>query len=113
MPEKYQMSEIGKMSEIGQTETKQRLRRGLCSVRRRTFELTDLLTDHDLHEEFDPLTSPLVWDMGHIANFENFRVLRGASWATSPAVTRNSFRNWEYRERRQILAGVRLAWTVT
>ena len=43
---------------------------------------------------------------------ENFRVLRGASWATSLSVTRNSFRNWDYRERRQIFSGVRLAWDV-
>lgn len=42
----------------------------------------------------------------------NFRVLRGASWATAPSVARNSFRNWDYRQRRQILAGVRLAWDV-
>jgi iron(II)-dependent oxidoreductase len=41
---------------------------------------------------------------------ENFKVLRGASWATAPSVTRNSFRNWDYRQRRQILAGLRLAW---
>ena len=39
-----------------------------------------------------------------------FRVLRGASWATSVAVTRNTFRNWDYRIRRQIFAGIRLAW---
>ncbi|GMQ92773.1 MAG: ergothioneine biosynthesis protein EgtB [Acidimicrobiia bacterium] len=44
---------------------------------------------------------------------ENFRVLRGASWATAPAVARNTFRNWDYRQRRQILAGIRLAWDVT
>jgi len=43
---------------------------------------------------------------------ENFRVLRGASWATSPAVARNSFRNWDYRQRRQILSGIRLAWDI-
>jgi iron(II)-dependent oxidoreductase len=39
-----------------------------------------------------------------------FRVLRGASWATSADVTRNTFRNWDYRIRRQIFAGIRLAW---
>ena len=39
-----------------------------------------------------------------------FRVLRGASWATSTEVTRNTFRNWDYRIRRQIFSGVRLAW---
>jgi len=42
----------------------------------------------------------------------NFRVLRGASWATSPSVARNSFRNWDYRQRRQIFSGIRLAWEV-
>ena len=39
-----------------------------------------------------------------------FRVLRGASWATSTDVTRNTFRNWDYRIRRQIFSGIRLAW---
>jgi iron(II)-dependent oxidoreductase len=43
---------------------------------------------------------------------KNFRVLRGASWATEPSVARNTFRNWDYRERRQIFSGIRLAWDV-
>jgi gamma-glutamyl hercynylcysteine S-oxide synthase len=42
----------------------------------------------------------------------DYRVLRGASWATSTDVTRNTFRNWDYRERRQIFAGLRLAWDI-
>lgn len=37
------------------------------------------------------------------------RVLRGGSWATRPAVARNTFRNWDYPIRRQIFAGLRLA----
>ena len=41
-----------------------------------------------------------------------YRVLRGASWATSTAVTRSSFRNWDYRLRRQIFSGIRLAWDI-
>jgi formylglycine-generating enzyme required for sulfatase activity len=41
---------------------------------------------------------------------DDYRVLRGASWATSIPATRNSFRNWDYRILRQIFAGVRLAW---
>jgi len=41
-----------------------------------------------------------------------YRVLRGASWATSLEVTRNTFRNWDYRPRRQIFSGIRLAWDV-
>lgn len=41
-----------------------------------------------------------------------YRVLRGASWATAVDVARNTFRNWDYRERRQLFAGIRLAWDV-
>jgi iron(II)-dependent oxidoreductase len=38
-----------------------------------------------------------------------YRVLRGGSWATRPAVARNTFRNWDYPIRRQIFSGLRLA----
>jgi len=38
-----------------------------------------------------------------------YRVLRGASWATRPSVVRTTFRNWDYPERRQIFAGFRCA----
>ncbi len=41
---------------------------------------------------------------------EDYRVLRGASWATSASVARGSFRNWDLPIRRQIFAGFRLAW---
>jgi gamma-glutamyl hercynylcysteine S-oxide synthase len=40
---------------------------------------------------------------------ENYRVLRGGSWATHPRVASPSFRNWDLPLRRQIFAGVRLA----
>jgi iron(II)-dependent oxidoreductase len=43
---------------------------------------------------------------------QEYRVLRGASWATSTDVTRSTFRNWDYRIRRQIFSGIRLAWDV-
>jgi iron(II)-dependent oxidoreductase len=38
-----------------------------------------------------------------------YRVLRGGSWATRAVAIRNSFRNWDLPERRQIFAGLRLA----
>jgi iron(II)-dependent oxidoreductase len=38
-----------------------------------------------------------------------YKVLRGGSWATHPAVTRRTFRNWDYPIRRQIFAGFRCA----
>jgi gamma-glutamyl hercynylcysteine S-oxide synthase len=40
---------------------------------------------------------------------DDYRVLRGGSWATDPLVARISFRNWDYPQRRQIFSGVRLA----
>jgi gamma-glutamyl hercynylcysteine S-oxide synthase len=40
---------------------------------------------------------------------EEYRVLRGGSWATDPLVARVTFRNWDYPRRRQIFGGVRLA----
>jgi iron(II)-dependent oxidoreductase len=38
-----------------------------------------------------------------------FRVLKGGSWATQPEVAACTFRNWDYRQRRQIFAGFRCA----
>ena len=40
---------------------------------------------------------------------DEYRVLRGHSWATHPRVARPSFRNWDLPQRRQIFAGLRLA----
>ncbi len=40
---------------------------------------------------------------------DEYKVLRGASWATDPHVARPSFRNWDLPQRRQIFAGIRLA----
>src|SRR5262249_24408193 len=38
---------------------------------------------------------------------DEYKVLRGASWATHPSVARTSFRNWDFPIRRQIFAGFR------
>jgi len=38
-----------------------------------------------------------------------YKVLRGGSWATRPAVARGTIRNWDYPIRRQIFAGFRCA----
>jgi iron(II)-dependent oxidoreductase len=40
---------------------------------------------------------------------EDYRVLRGGSWATHQRVATLTFRNWDLPQRRQIFAGVRLA----
>jgi gamma-glutamyl hercynylcysteine S-oxide synthase len=44
---------------------------------------------------------------------EDYRVLRGSSWATQTRVANTSFRNWDLPQRSQIFAGVRLAKDVT
>jgi iron(II)-dependent oxidoreductase len=41
---------------------------------------------------------------------DGYRVLRGASWASAGWVARSTFRNWDHPQRRQIFAGLRLAW---
>lgn len=40
-----------------------------------------------------------------------YRVLRGGSFATRAVVARNTFRNWDFPQRRQIFAGFRCAWS--
>ncbi|HEY0971431.1 MAG TPA: ergothioneine biosynthesis protein EgtB [Gemmatimonadales bacterium] len=40
---------------------------------------------------------------------DEYRVLRGGSWATRPLVARPTFRNWDYPVRRQIFSGFRCA----
>ncbi len=43
---------------------------------------------------------------------DDYRVLRGGSWATRSNVATTTFRNWDLPQRRQIFSGVRLAWDV-
>ncbi|MEA2148008.1 MAG: gamma-glutamyl hercynylcysteine S-oxide synthase [Solirubrobacteraceae bacterium] len=40
---------------------------------------------------------------------DRYKVLRGGSWATRPSVARNTFRNWDLPQRRQIFSGFRCA----
>jgi gamma-glutamyl hercynylcysteine S-oxide synthase len=40
---------------------------------------------------------------------EDYRVLRGGSWATDALVARPTFRNWDLPQRRQIFSGIRCA----
>jgi gamma-glutamyl hercynylcysteine S-oxide synthase len=43
----------------------------LMQVRARTFALVAHLDDADLERQVDPLMSPLVWDLAHIAAYED------------------------------------------
>ena len=42
----------------------------LAEARRRTLELVEPLDDEQLNRVYSPILSPLAWDLGHIANFE-------------------------------------------
>jgi gamma-glutamyl hercynylcysteine S-oxide synthase len=43
----------------------------LSATRERTLALVDRLDDDLLHRPLDPIMSPLVWDLGHIAAYED------------------------------------------
>jgi gamma-glutamyl hercynylcysteine S-oxide synthase len=47
------------------------VRERLGEARRRTLALVESVSDADLDRVHDPLMSPLVWDLGHIAAFED------------------------------------------
>jgi gamma-glutamyl hercynylcysteine S-oxide synthase len=42
----------------------------LEEARRHTLALVEPLTEEQLNRVYDPILSPLIWDLGHIANFE-------------------------------------------
>jgi iron(II)-dependent oxidoreductase len=42
----------------------------LAEARRRTLQLVEPLSDAQLNRVYSPILSPLAWDLGHIANFE-------------------------------------------
>ncbi len=57
-----------------------------------------------------PGFAPFPYPEYSAAHFGNgYKVLRGGSWATRPVAVRNTFRNWDLPERRQIFAGFRCA----
>lgn len=53
----------------------------LHEARERTFELVAPLSDDDLHRQHDPLMSPIIWDLGHIAHFEELWLVRNLEGA--------------------------------
>ena len=48
----------------------------LREARTRTFQLVASLSDDELHLQHDPLMSPILWDIGHIAHFEELWLTR-------------------------------------
>jgi gamma-glutamyl hercynylcysteine S-oxide synthase len=48
----------------------------LEGVRRRTLEIVEPMGEEDLIRQHSPLMSPIVWDLGHIASFEELWLVR-------------------------------------
>jgi len=63
--------------------TQSGLRNSICAkltdARERTLLLVACLTDEDLRVQHDPLMSPILWDLGHIAHFEELWLTRNLS----------------------------------
>jgi iron(II)-dependent oxidoreductase len=57
-------------SPLSAPPSKQRITDLLTEARERTLLLISGLSDEDLHRQHDPLMSPIIWDVGHIAHFE-------------------------------------------
>src|SRR5689334_17806991 len=43
----------------------------MAAARRRTLDLVGHLSEADLERQVDPIMSPLVWDLAHIAAYED------------------------------------------
>src|SRR5882672_12054634 len=61
---------IPKPSPSSAPPSKQEIANLLSEARERTLLLISGLSDEDLHQQHDPLMSPIIWDVGHIAHFE-------------------------------------------
>ncbi|MBX8688141.1 ergothioneine biosynthesis protein EgtB, partial [Mycobacterium sp. 20091114027_K0903767] len=56
--------------------TRETLAQQLTRARERTLRLVDF-DDAELHRQYSPLMSPLVWDLAHIGQQEELWLLRG------------------------------------
>jgi iron(II)-dependent oxidoreductase len=63
-------------SETASDQLKERIAEQLERTRARTLVLIDGLSDEALNSVHDPLMSPIAWDLGHIANFEELWLVR-------------------------------------
>src|SRR5215216_2249193 len=55
----------------GAESLQERFAARLAEARERTLGLVEHVSDEDLNRVHSPLMSPLVWDLGHIAAFED------------------------------------------
>ena len=64
------------VSPRGAVSSREKLADDLARARTRTLRLVDF-DDAELRRQYDPLMSPLVWDLAHIGQQEEFWLLRG------------------------------------
>ena len=57
---------------------KDQIVRQLEETRQRTRWLLSTVSDEDLSRQHDPIMSPLIWDYGHIGNYEELWLLEKA-----------------------------------
>ena len=98
-----------------------RFRAALAEGRERTLSLVEAVSEHDLSRQHDRLVSPLVWDLGHIAAFEDLWLCQGVGGlhplrpeladvydaAETPRAVRAATRHLAHREVLAFLADVR------
>ncbi|MGW8282710.1 MAG: DinB family protein, partial [Gemmatimonadota bacterium] len=71
--------------------TRDELRRGLEDVRARTLLLVEPLSAALVHRQHSPLMSPVAWDLGHIAAFEDLWLVRKLGEAASEQEIEQAF----------------------
>jgi iron(II)-dependent oxidoreductase len=58
------------------SSSKEAIAERLAEARQRTLDLIGPLDDEQLNRVYSPILSPLAWDLGHIANFEELWLVR-------------------------------------
>jgi gamma-glutamyl hercynylcysteine S-oxide synthase len=77
----------------------------LTEARERTLLLISGLSDEDLHRQHDPLMSPIIWDVGHIAHFEELWLTQNLDGAIEFSEMPGMYNPFEHpRARRASLA---------
>ena len=61
---------------IAPAEARSRIAAALERYRAGTKRMIEPLSYEDLHRQHNSLMSPLVWDVGHVGNFEELWLLR-------------------------------------
>ena len=51
--------------------TREAIVQALSKIRQRTLDIVAPISESGLGEQHSPLMSPIVWDLGHIAEFED------------------------------------------